>query len=51
MAARRFRRDDEEEEKKVQAKEEPSSPETVAADAKENTAPAAPVQPAQSREA
>lgn len=51
MAARRFKRDDEEEEKKAQAKEEPSSPKTVAAEAKENTAPAAPVQPAQSREA
>ena len=51
MAARRFKRDDEEEEKKAQAKEEPSSSKTVAADAKENTAPAAPVQPAQSREA
>lgn len=51
MAARRFKRDDEEEEKKAQAKEEPSSSKTVAADAKENTAPAAPVQPAQSGEA
>lgn len=51
MAARRFKRDDEEEEKKAQAKEEPSSSKTVAADAKENTAPAAPVQPAQSEEA
>ena len=50
MAARRFKRDDEEEEKKVQAKEEPSSPKTVAADAKKNTAPAEPVQSAQSRE-